>query len=80
MESFDPAPEIRSRVKKTDWRKVIEEVSANPEEVFYIGLMDQSIRTHIKNGRIKYLDPALFNVWTEKWNGNQARLYMQRKK
>lgn len=80
MDPTNPTPEIRSRIKKTDWRRVIEEVTANPEQVFYIGVMDQSIRTHIKNGRIKYLDPALFDVWTQKEHGNQARLYMQRKK
>lgn len=77
----DPdAPPVR--VRKIDWRAVIRHLDALPEgTTVYVGIVDQSVRTHLKHGRYQYLDPSRYDIWTEKdgESRTRARLYMRRK-
>ena len=68
-----------ARVRKIDWRKVLEQCEIH--DVVYIGVVDQSLRTHIRNGRFKYIDPKKYEAWTEAHEGSRtrARLYMRKK-
>lgn len=75
-------PEDVARVRKIDWRRVIEELDALPPQTdALIGVVDQSVRTHLKKGRYSYIDPSRYVIWTEGLPGSrtQARLYMRRK-
>ena len=53
-----------------------------PETTILIGEFDQSVRSHILNGRYKYIDARRYNVWTEHVGDSRTRahLYMSRKK
>lgn len=73
----------QSRIKVTDWREVIAQLDRlDSDTAVFVGVMDQSVRTHIKKGRIAYLDPRKYNVWTESVDGSRskARLYMSKRK
>ena len=75
-------PKDVARVRKIDWRRVIEELDALPPQTdALIGVVDQSVRTHLKKGRYSYIDPSRYVIWTEGLPGSrtQARLYMRRK-
>jgi len=70
-----------ARVRKFDWRLVIKQLDEMPAgTVVLVGIMDQSIRTHIRNGRIKYIDPDKYDIWTEVVDGQRtrARLFMRK--
>ena len=72
----------RVLVRNIDWREVIRILDELPPDTdVLVGEMDASIRSHIKNGRFKYIDPSRYNVWTEKAGPSRARvnLYMSRK-
>ena len=67
-----------ARVRKIDWVKVLE--LCEEHDTVFVGVMDQSVRTHIRRGRFKYIDPAKYEVWTEAAGSRfQARLYMRKK-
>jgi hypothetical protein len=71
-----------ARVRKFDWRLVIKQLDEMPAgTTVLVGIMDQSIRTHIRNGRIKYIDPDKYDIWTEVTDGHrtQARLFMRKR-
>lgn len=73
---------IRTRFRLIDWKKVLETLDElEPGTPVIVGEVDQSIRTHIKNGRYKAIDPSRYDVWTTSVNGsrNRAILYIQRK-
>lgn len=76
MESSDTPV---ARVRKVDWRKVLD--LCETHESVHIGVMDQSVRTHVRNGRYKYIDPRKYEVWTERVPGSrtQAHIYMRKK-
>jgi hypothetical protein len=69
------------RIRQTDWLSVIDFLDQNPAATAFVGVMDQSIRTHIRNGRFSYIDPNKYEVWTEAEAGSRtrARLYMKKK-
>jgi len=71
----------RPRVRHTDWLSVINWLDQNPAEIAFVGVMDQSIRTHIRKGRFSYIDPRKYEVWTEAEEGSRtrARVYMKKK-
>jgi hypothetical protein len=72
-----------ARVKNVDWQRVITEVDALPEgKSVVIKDVDQSMRTHIRKGRFSYIDPSLYEVWTERIPGSRTRanLFMRRKR
>lgn len=77
MDSHDRQP--HARVRKIDWRKVTEIADATPGQPFFIGICDQSVRTHFRMGRYAYIDPSLYEIWTEKVEGTTARLFIRRK-
>ena len=82
MDSTDGRPEVKPRVRKIDWQRVVRELDALPPQTnTFIGVVDQSIRTHLKKGRYTYIDPSRYVIWTEAVAGSrtQARLYMKRK-
>jgi hypothetical protein len=69
-------------VRKIDWRKVIAHVdSLPPGTAAYVGDLDQSIRTHIRNGRYAYIDPSKYTVWTRAIEGSRtkAKIFLMRK-
>ena len=71
-----------SNVRKFDWRLVVSQLDSLPAgTTVLVGVMDQSIRTHIKNGRISYIDPSAYEVWTETFKGSRtkARLFMRKR-
>jgi hypothetical protein len=80
---LEPSSEndARARIRETDWLSVIRYLDDNPEEIAFIGVMDQSIRTHIRKGRFKYIDPSKYEVWTESFDGSRtrAKVYMRKK-
>ena len=71
----------KPRVKNINWVEARTRVDAQPGETFCIGVVDQSMRTHIRNGRFSYIEPSLYDVWTEAVDGSRtrAKLYMRRK-
>lgn len=81
MEPNSETPTPRSRRRNIDWVKVRDMANESPGTAFKIGVMDQSIRTHIRKGRISYINPALYDVWTVKEPGTRTRasLFIRRK-
>lgn len=64
----------------TDWRKVLAVLDDNPGTAVCVGVMDQSMRTHIRKGRFSYIDPDAYDVWTEgTGEGTKARLFMRKR-
>lgn len=51
-----------------------------PGTTFYVGIVDQSVRTHLRKGRYRYINPSLYDAWTEKTgDGTKAHLFVRRK-
>lgn len=73
------AAEHRRKRRNVDWLKVRDMVDSLPGQDVYVGIMDQSMRTHIRNGRIAYIDPSRYDVWTVKHQAKQAHLFMRLK-
>ena len=76
----DP-PSVNVRVRKVDWAKVLVTLDSNPGVWHLIGEFNQSIRTHINQGRYKNVDPALYLAKTGKAESSKrtrANLFMQR--
>ena len=72
----------RIRVRKVNWTKVLAILDAAPGEWHLIGEFDQSVRTHIKQGRYVHIDPVLYDATTSKVEGKprrRANLYLMRK-
>ena len=72
-----------TRVRLVDWVKVLVSVDALPQGTWgLIGEFDQSLRSNIRRGSYKSIDPALYEVRTERIEGkprSRAWLYMRRK-
>lgn len=82
MDSIDGRSEVKARVRKIDWRHVVRLLDEMPPQTeAFIGVLDQSVRTHLKKGRYSYIDPSKYVIWTESVDGSRtkARLYMKRK-
>lgn len=78
----EPPAAGRIRVRKVNWVKVLTILDATPGEWHLIGEFDQSVRTHIKQGRYGHIDPALYEATTAKIEGKprrRANLYLKRK-
>jgi hypothetical protein len=84
IESVTPAEPPKSsgiRVRKVNWVKVLSLLDEKPGEWHLIGEFDQSLRTHIRQGRYKYIDPSKYEVVTRRLEGERttrATLYMRR--
>lgn len=76
---MEPDRQPIPRVRKIDWLKVLEQCDTHGS--VFVGVVDQSMRTHIRKGRFSYIDPAKYDVWTESHEGSrtQARLYMSKR-
>lgn len=71
-----PAP----RVRKVDWKAVVAELERLPAGTpVLVATLDQSVRTHIRNGRYRYIDPEKYDVWTVGVNRTLADIYMMRR-
>tara|TARA_A100001388_G_scaffold241911_1_gene198433 strand:+ start:153 stop:398 length:246 start_codon:yes stop_codon:yes gene_type:complete len=72
-----------ARFRVIDWVAVRDELSKlPPQTTVFIGELDQSVRTHLRKGRVKYINPDLYEIWTVHAKGkhkNRANLYMCRK-
>lgn len=72
----------RPRVRNIDWNAVIEQLDRLPVGTpVLVAELDQSVRTHIRQGRYEQINPARYDVWTEAIDGSRtkARIYMARK-
>lgn len=76
------------RVRLVDWAAVLKQLDQaaidNPEgeEWGRIGVFDQSLRTHIRQGRYAHIDPTKYEVTTRRAPGekrSRAILFMRRK-
>lgn len=77
----EPAKIADIRVRKVNWLKVLEILDANPGQWHLIGEFDQSIRTHIRKGRYKYIDPTKYECVTRRIAGKaptRANVHMRR--
>lgn len=67
----------------TDWPLVAEILEELPvETTCYIGIVDTSTATHLKNGRVASIVPRHYQIWTQ-WLGDRSRygqsaLFMKR--
>ena len=75
-----PAEPPKGRIRIVDWTKVLAILDANPGVWHLIGEFNQSLRTHINQGRYSSIDPALYLARTSK-TGERKRgnLYMMRR-
>lgn len=76
----------RTRVRLVDWhevmRKLDEAAITRPGDWGAVVECDQSVRTHIRAGRYKHIDPNKYEVTTKRVEGdkpNRAILYMRKK-
>jgi hypothetical protein len=77
----------RTRVRLVDWQKVLASLDElherEPGKWGLIGEFDQSVRSNIRRGHYSRIDPAKYEVTTEKipggTNRNRALLYMRRR-
>lgn len=70
------------RLREIDWDAVLTELDRHPAGTpVLVAELDQSVRTHIKQGRYKHINPALYDVWTVGIPGSRTRalIYMARK-
>lgn len=78
----DPPKTSGIRVRKVNWLKVLSLLDEKPGEWHLIGEFDQSLRTHIRHGRYKYIDPTKYEVVTRRVVGKEhttrASIYMRR--
>lgn len=82
MEASDaPVEATRRRLRNIDWLEVRNQADANPGVALHVGVMDQSMRTHIRKGRIAYIDPDKYDVWTTRTPESRIRahLFLRRK-
>lgn len=49
---------------RRDWDEVCRFADAHPGKWVRVGVMDQTVRTHIRKGRYPKVDPALYEVMT----------------
>ena len=82
IETVTPAEPPSGRIRLVNWIKVLSILDANPGVWHFIGEFNQSVRTHINQGRYPNIDPALYVAKTSKVEGHDRRrgnLYMMRK-
>jgi hypothetical protein len=73
--------EPNRRIRVIDWLRATQLADQQPGESFFVGIADQSVRTHVRNGRYEYIDPELYECWTEAIEGSRtrAKIYLRRK-
>ena len=80
IDTVEPCEPPTGRVRLVNWSKVLTILDANPGVWHLIGEFNQSLRTHINQGRYSSIDPALYLARTSK-TGDRKRgnLYMMRR-
>jgi hypothetical protein len=69
-------------VRDVDWNEVVAILDSTPVgQPVLVAELDQSVRTHLRNGRVVGVDPDLYDIWTEAIDGSRtrARIFMARK-
>lgn len=82
IEAVTPAEPPNRRIRLVNWGKVLAILDANPGTWHLIGEFNQSLRTHINQGRYPHIDPTLYLAKTGKADGKDRKrgnLYMMRK-
>lgn len=82
IDTVEPCEPPTGRVRLVNWSKVLTILDANPGVWHLIGEFNQSVRTHINQGRYPYIDPALYFAKTSRIPGKdrvRGNLYMMRK-
>jgi hypothetical protein len=75
MDSTNPEP--KPRIRRVDWRRAIQELDASPQGAsVYVGILDQSVRTHINKGRYSYIDPRRYAAYTRSVDGSRTKAYI----
>ena len=77
----DPTKTMDIRVRNVNWRKILSILDETPGQWFLIGELDQSVRTHIRKGRYKYIDPTKYECVTRRIEGGKsyrANIHMRR--
>jgi hypothetical protein len=78
--TFTELPErLGQRIRTVDWAKVLKELDSRPGQWGLVGEFDQSVRTHINQGRYKYVSPTLYEAYAEKIKGSRANIYLRRR-
>lgn len=90
----EPVAEVRftaevlqpRRVRLVDWAAVLKQLDQaaidTPGDWGEIGVFDQSLRTHIRQGRYAHIDPTKYEVTTRRAPGekrSRAILFMRRR-
>lgn len=76
-------PQKNDRIT-TNWSLVAEILDElPPNTTCYIGQIDTSTATHLKNGRVSSISPKKYDIWTQ-WAGDRSRygqsaLFMRKK-
>ena len=84
--TFTSEPMQARRVRLVDWAAVLKQLDQaaidTPGDWGIIGVFDQSLRTHIRQGRYRHIDPTKYEVTTRRAPGekrSRAVLLMRRK-
>lgn len=83
MEPADSPDRTRlPRIRDVNWNEVVTILANTPVgQPVLVAELDQSVRTHLRNGRVVGVNPDLYDIWTEAIDGSRtrARIYMARK-
>jgi hypothetical protein len=81
IDTVTPADPPKGRVRLVNWTKILAILDANPGVWHLVGEFNQSVRTHINQGRYSNIDPNLYLAKTSKTPDSRQRgnLYMMRK-
>lgn len=73
----------KPRIRNIDWQRAIRELDQLPAgQAVYIGILDQSVRTHINQGRYSYINPDIYRAYTRRARDageTKAHIYLYRR-
>ncbi len=70
------------RIRNIDWGFVLNQLDQQPPgTAVLVGELDQSVRTHINQGRYAYIDPRKYKAYTKSVQGSatRAQIFLQRR-
>ena len=66
-----------SRIRNIDWRRALTALDESPQGTSVcVGVLDQSVRTHINKGRYDYIDPAIYGAYSKAVPGSRTRAHI----
>lgn len=80
---MEPDHQPTTRVRKVNWQRVADLLDNQPiGKPVLVAELDQSVRTHLKEGRYEAINPEKYDVWTEAVEGSRtkARIFMARRR